>query len=125
MQLTSAAPRQLTFSWDPVAPNCAAIHYNILAQNCGICPSATQHNTVVCHDMEVDQNLTCSFVVQNFRTCDGVAGRMSIPVSIMLKGNNIIIADDYQKLYSNCYFRRYSFLACWNVLIIITILLTT
>ncbi len=96
MRLVNAAPDQLTFSWDPVAPNCAAIHYNILAQDCGICPSTTQHNTVVCHDMQVGQNLTCSFVVQNFRTCDVVAGNISIPVNVMLKGyNQIYLLKDY------------------------------
>ena len=90
VRLIGASPNQLTFSWDPVAPNCSSLHYNILAQNCGNCPSATQHSTVVCHDMEVDQNLTCSFVVQNFRTCDGAAGSMSNPVNVMLKGYNLL-----------------------------------
>ena len=73
----------LTFSWNPVAPNSyyAALHYNILKQNCGRCPSTTQRNRVVCHDMDVGRNLTYSFVAQNFRTCDGVAGNMSIPVN--------------------------------------------
>ena len=91
IRLISASPHQLTFSWNPVAPNCAAIHYNILEQNCGRCPSTTQHNRVVCHDMDVGQNLTCSFVVQNFRTCDGVAGNMSIPVNITLQGTATIL----------------------------------
>ena len=69
-----------------MAPNCAAIHYNILAQNCGNCPSSTPHTTVVCHDMNVGANLTCSFVVQNVRTCDDITGNMSDPVKVHLKG---------------------------------------
>ena len=69
-----------------MAPNCAAIHYKILAQNCGNCPSSTPHTTVVCHDMSIGDNLTCSFVVQNVRTCDDITGNMSDPVKVHLKG---------------------------------------
>ena len=72
-----------------MAPNCAAIHYNILDQNCGNCPSTTQHNRVDCHNMEVGRNLTCTFKVQNIRTCDNVAGNTSIPVNVTLKGNQL------------------------------------
>ena len=88
--LSTVNAHQLTFRWDPVAPNCAAIHYNILDQNCGICPITTDHNRVVCHDMEVDRNLTCIFVVENFRACDDVAGDRSIPMNITLKGTATI-----------------------------------
>ena len=74
-----------------MAPNCAAIHYNIMDENCGDCPSTTQHNRIVCHDMDVDRNLTCSFVVQNFRKCDGVAGNMSIPLNVTLRGMATVV----------------------------------
>ena len=87
LQLIGVAPQQLTFSWSSVAPNCAAIHYNILAQHCGICPSTTSHNTVVCHDMEINGNVICSFAVQIVRSCDGIVGNASNPVQVILKGN--------------------------------------
>ena len=93
VHLIDAAPQQLTFSWNPVAPNCAAIHYNILTQNCGNCPSSTPHTTVVCHDMNVGADLTCSFVVQNVRTCDDITGNMSDPVKVHLKGSILIYSN--------------------------------
>lgn len=90
VRLVAATPEQLTFRWNPVAPYCAAIHYNILAHNCGICPSTTPHNTVVCHRMEGFDNMTCSFIVQNVRTCDEINGTTSIPVIVFLKGNKLL-----------------------------------
>ena len=86
VQLDSATPEQLTFTWNPVVPNCAAIHYNILAHNCGICPSTTTHNMAVCHGIDTFGNLTCSFIVQNVRSCDNVTGNMSSVLTVILKG---------------------------------------
>ena len=38
--------KEFTFSWSPVAPNCPAIYYNILASNCGSCHTTTNHTNV-------------------------------------------------------------------------------
>ena len=86
LQLIGVAPQRLTFSWNSVAPNCAAIHYNIFAQDCGICPGTTSHNTVVCHDMEIIGKVICSFAVQIVRSCDGAVGNTSNSIQVMLKG---------------------------------------
>ena len=87
VHLTDADPGQLTFSWDSVAPHCSAIHYNLLTNDkCGECPSTTSHNTVTCHDHAVGENITCSFRVQNVRTCDDITGNTSLPVQVNLKG---------------------------------------
>ena len=57
------ASRQLIFSWSPVAPDCPAIHYNILASNCGSCPTTTNHTTVTCTNIPPDYS-GCIFAVQ-------------------------------------------------------------
>ena len=99
--LIDASPRQLTFNWNPVAPHCTAIHYKIAHNNCGDCPSTTPHNTVVCRDMNVGMNLTCSFVVQNLRTCDDIIGNRSAPVEVTLKGLDSELLGLYcHQLYS-------------------------
>ena len=56
--------RRLTFSWSPVAPDCPAIHYNILASsNCGSCPTTTNHTNATCIDIPPDYS-GCIFAVQ-------------------------------------------------------------
>ena len=57
--------RHLTFSWSPVAPDCPAVHYNILASNCGSCPTTTNHTNVTCTDIYVQTDgSTCIFALQ-------------------------------------------------------------
>ena len=73
------SPRQLTFSWSPVAPDCPAIHYNILASNCGSCPTTTNHTNVTCTD--VPTNGTCIFAAQTV-VCGNIAGDTSYPIRI-------------------------------------------
>ena len=55
--------RHLIFSWSPVTPGCPAIHYNILASNCGSCPTTTNHTKVTCTNVPSD-DIMCSFAVQ-------------------------------------------------------------
>ena len=70
--------QELTFSWSPVAPDCPAIHYNILASNCGSCPSTTNHTTVTCTDVPTDGTV-CTFAVQTV-VCRNITGNRSNPV---------------------------------------------
>ena len=55
--------RVLTFEWSPVTPDCSAIHYNILASNCGSCPTTTNHTTVTYTDVPTNGN-SCTFALQ-------------------------------------------------------------
>ena len=82
--------RQLHFKWSPVAPDCPAIHYNILASNCGSCPTITNHTTVTCTDVPTNGS-TCTFAVQMV-VCVNVAGNLSDPISIILT-NSFYPAD--------------------------------
>ena len=71
--------RRLTFTWSPVAPDCPAIHYNILASNCGSCPTTTNHTTVTCTDVPINQS-TCTFAVQTV-LCGNLIGNLSDPIN--------------------------------------------
>ena len=66
--------RELTFGWSPVAPDCPAIHYNILASNCGSCPTTTNTTTVTCTD--VQGSGPCMFAVQTV-VCGNITGNVS------------------------------------------------
>ena len=74
--------RKLTFSWSPVAPDCPAIHYNILASNCGSCPTTTNHTNVTCTDVPTNDSI-CTFAVQTV-VCGNIAGNISDPINITL-----------------------------------------
>ena len=67
--------RKLSFTWSPVAPDCSAIHYNILASNCGSCPTTTNHTTVTCTDVPVNSGV-CTFAVQTV-LCRNITGKTS------------------------------------------------
>ena len=74
------ASKELTFSWSPVAPDCPAVHYNILASNCGNCPTFTSHTNVTCTDVPTDGS-NCTFAVQTV-ACGNLTGNVSEPISI-------------------------------------------
>ena len=63
LSLVNLGLKQIAFTWSPVAPNCHTIHYNILASNCGNCPTNTTETTVTCTDVPTDRSM-CSFGVQ-------------------------------------------------------------
>ena len=73
-------PNQLIFQWNSVATDCAAVHYNILASNCGSCPTTTNHTNVTCTDVPADNN-ECNFIIQSV-ICRKVIGKYSNPISI-------------------------------------------
>ena len=74
--------RELTFSWNPVGPDCPAIHYNILASNCGSCPTTTNHTNVTCTGVLLDGS-TCTLAVQTV-ACENITGEISDPISVTL-----------------------------------------
>ena len=68
---------KLTFSWSTVCP---AIRYNILASNCGSCPTTTNYTNVTCTDIPTN-NSVCIFTIQTV-VCGNISGQMSYPVMV-------------------------------------------
>ena len=75
-------PRQLTFNWSSVSPECPSnsIHYNILVSNCGSCPTTTNYTTVTCTDVPTDGSV-CTFAIQ-IVICGNITGNMSVPIRV-------------------------------------------
>ena len=75
--------KHLTFSWSPVATDCPAINYNILASNCGSCPTTTNQTTVTCIETPTDDGSVCTFVVQIVvHSCESFAANLSDPIRV-------------------------------------------
>ena len=72
--------RRLTFSWSPVAADCPGVHYNILASNCGSCPTTTNYANVTCTDVPTE-NSVCTFAVQTV-LCGTLIGNKSDPIRV-------------------------------------------
>ena len=72
--------RQLGFTWSPAAPNCLAIYYNILASNCGSCPTTTNHTTATCTDVPINGSM-CLFMVQPV-VCGYASGNSNYSLTI-------------------------------------------
>ena len=90
MSNADSVTRQVTFDWSSVAPDCPAIHYNILASNCGSCPTTTNHTNVTCTDVPTDGS-ECTFAEQTV-VCGNITGNFSNPISINLYPTDIITA---------------------------------
>ena len=75
---------KLLFSWNPVAPVCTAIHYNINADKCGRCPMETNSTSVICTDVEIENEELCRFGVSTV-VCSGVTGIQNT-LETMLRG---------------------------------------
>ena len=75
-------PNQLIFQWNLVAPDCPAVHYNILASNCGSCPTTTNHTNVTCTEVPTNDSI-CTFAVQTV-VCGSITGNISDPINITL-----------------------------------------
>ena len=84
--------RQLSFEWRAVAPNCPAITYNILASNCGSCPTTTNHTTVTCTDMPINGN-SCTFALETV-VCGHIIGNKSDTIQAALKGKIILVTNN-------------------------------
>ena len=76
-----------TFSWSSVVLDCPAMRFNILASNCGSCPTTTNHTTVTCTDVPTNHS-TCTFAVQTV-ICGNISGKFSV-----IKQERISINDD-------------------------------
>ena len=74
----------ITFTWNTNSPDCPAIHYNILASNCGSCPTTTNYTTVTCTDVPTDGSM-CTFAVQTV-VCGNITGESS---QALLFNNNV------------------------------------
>ena len=74
--------RKLLFNWSPAAPDCPTIYYNILASNCGSCPTTTNYTNVTCTDAPISSN-ACEFVVHTV-VCGNITGyTVSIGANIL------------------------------------------
>ena len=68
--------RKLTFSW---STDCdAMLHYNILASNCGSCPTTTNHTNATCTNVQTNGSL-CTFAVQAV-VYGNITGQLSYPI---------------------------------------------
>ena len=76
---------EITFMWSPVAPDCPAISYNIIASNCGSCPTNTNHTNITCVDIPTDDT-TCVFAVSTV-VCGNITGNVSSIAQGSFKGN--------------------------------------
>ena len=76
--------RRVSFAWSPVGSDCSAIHYNILASNCGSCPTTTKHTNVTCTDIPTDGS-TCVFAVRTV-VCGNITGNASDEARGIFKG---------------------------------------
>ena len=75
----SGSQKTIIFNWVPFnISTCQAIPYNIIASNCGICPTTTNHTTVTCTDMPIDAT-NCHFAL-----IPTICGRVSPSLSISL-----------------------------------------
>ena len=74
------SPRQLIFEWSPVVPDCHAIQYDILASNCGSCPTTTNRTNATCTDVPTTNSSLCTFAVQT--VCGNVTGNASDPIRV-------------------------------------------
>ena len=88
--LANATSRQLTFTWNPVISSCPATKYNIIATNCGICPSSSRLASIICLNPQPQPNagVTCTFSVRT-ETCEGVLSESSDVVTAILKGTQL------------------------------------
>ena len=81
----------VTVNWSPVASDCPAIHYNILASNCGSCPTTTNHTPVTCTDVPTNGSM-CTFAVQTV-VCGTIAGNWSDIAAIALPTQEGVLVE--------------------------------
>ena len=76
--------KQITFIWSHAVNMCPdlKIHYNILASNCGSCPTTTNHTTVVSANVPTNDCM-CIFAVQTV-ICENISGNETEKISLYL-----------------------------------------
>ena len=72
---------------------CPAIHYNILASNCGSCPTTINDTTVTCTDVPTTGSTSCNFAIQTV-VCGNNTGNISDPIIV-----NTSISTDITEVY--------------------------
>ncbi len=78
----TATDSLLTFDWSvSAASDCPDIQYNILASNCGSCPTTTNHTNVTCTNVPTKD--TCTFAIWRV-VCGNVTEKTNNTVCIML-----------------------------------------
>jgi hypothetical protein len=73
------ASNEVIFAWNSVSPQCPAIHYNISAEHCGICPPTTDNTNITCTDVpmiESESEIFCTLTVQVI-VCTNISGNMT------------------------------------------------
>ena len=84
--------QSLKFTWNSLIfskINCSAIHYDILTQNCGNCPTTTNHTTATCTDVPTGDGM-CSFTVQ-ILVCNNYVGSANDSVPLMTAGSHLAL----------------------------------
>ena len=107
---------QLTFSWGPVAPDCPVVSYNILASNCGSCPTTTNHTTATCTDVPTDAK-ECTFAVQ-IVVCGNITGSKNNSISLLVLNTATVTESSTTDIL---YFASIGFLA---VSLVVSIVVT-
>ena len=85
ISLNIVSKGKLHFSWNPVVPACTAIKYNVNVHKCGRCPLATTSTSIICTDVEVDNEELCSFGISTV-VCSGVGPGVQNRLETMLRG---------------------------------------
>ena len=91
VRMVDVGLQMFTFNWSqPLNLSCDAIHYNVSATGCGVCPDSTS-TSVICTDITLSPNssMLCSLSVQPV-ICDHIFGNTSNTASITLESNNVI-----------------------------------
>ena len=70
--------RKITFSWSTESDCIAILHYNILASNCGSCPTTTNHTNVTCTNVPTNNSM-CIFTIQTV-VCGNITGQITYSI---------------------------------------------
>ena len=77
-----SSEQSISFNWSQSCAAANSDNYNILASNCGSCPTTTNHTNVTCTDVVPITGRQCIFAVQTL-VCGNVTGDASDPISIV------------------------------------------
>ena len=82
----------INFTWSSVtaATHCPAVNYNILASNCGSCPTTTNYTNAICTDVLNDRlSVVCKFAVQPIVCNNTVINNLSevIQLQVVLRNS--------------------------------------
>ena len=93
---------QLTFDWNPVAPDCQAVEYHIRASNCGSCPITTNNTSVTCTDVTSDglciffvETVVCGSIITNQNDTLNITLNRSVLSEIGIAISSIILLNMY------------------------------